>query len=302
LSNYGPIEYLWIDHAAGTGGLSHAEFIAHCKALQPGCFVGFNSGDQEGSDIRLGECGWPGPLSDQSAAGPHMKKTSVSSYRLAEFTYPIQPRAMKGAMWFYSHPDNEGLCHSAKKLYRDVVGAVEYGNIFSIDIGPNYEGKLRDIDVKTLRAVGEMIRNKVAPSNPIPLIPIRQILASSVWGKGYEAAKAYDLDEETRWAAAPETRSGWLEIDLGKEVMIGGAGVVENGFPRTKSFILEYKCGDEWKELHRGTTIAGRRVYEFKPVRAQFFRLTILKAIEVPSFEEFMVYAPGAKLPEIFDN
>lgn len=171
LSNYGPIEYLWVDHAAGTGGLSHAEFIAHCKALQPGCFVGFNHGEQEGSDIRLGEMGKPGPLSDQSAAGPHMNSASVASYRLAEFTYPIQPKAPKGAMWFYSHPDNEGLCHSAKKLYRDVLGAVEYGNIFSLDVGPNYEGKLRDIDVKTLRAVGEMIRNKVVIPKPIPLLP-----------------------------------------------------------------------------------------------------------------------------------
>ena len=45
-----------------------------------------------------------------------------------------------------------------KKLYDDYKGAVEYGNIFSIDAGPDYKGKLRDIDVKTLRQVGEMIR------------------------------------------------------------------------------------------------------------------------------------------------
>jgi alpha-L-fucosidase len=36
---------------------------------------------------------------------------------------------------------------------------VKYGNLFALNVGPNYAGNLRDIDVKTLRQVGEMIRN-----------------------------------------------------------------------------------------------------------------------------------------------
>jgi alpha-L-fucosidase len=35
---------------------------------------------------------------------------------------------------------------------------MEYGNIFSVNIGPNYAGKIRDVDVRTLKQVGEMIR------------------------------------------------------------------------------------------------------------------------------------------------
>jgi hypothetical protein len=38
-------------------------------------------------------------------------------------------------------------------------------NIFALDVGPDYAGKLRDIDVRTLRQVGEMIRNG---TNPVP--------------------------------------------------------------------------------------------------------------------------------------
>ena len=45
------------------------------------------------------------------------------------------------------------------KLYRDYLGAVKFGNIFSIDVGPDYQGKLRQIDVETLRKVGTMIKN-----------------------------------------------------------------------------------------------------------------------------------------------
>jgi alpha-L-fucosidase len=36
-----------------------------------------------------------------------------------------------------------------QKIYKDYLGAVKYGNIFSLDAGPDYEGKLRETDVKT---------------------------------------------------------------------------------------------------------------------------------------------------------
>jgi len=159
LTQYGPIEYIWFDHAVGDGGLSHAETLAFCKSLQPGCFIGFNHGDQEGADIRIGEMGKPGPLSDNSGAG-YNKGAPSKNYLLAEFTYPILPPHKGGAMWFYSIPVHDQLVHPANKLYQDYLGAVKFGNIFSIDVGPNYEGKLRDIDVKTLREVGDMIRKQ----------------------------------------------------------------------------------------------------------------------------------------------
>ena len=89
-----------------------------------------------------------------------MKDAPSTSYRLAEFTYPILPAHEGGAMWFYSLPKHDGLCHPAEKLYADYLGAVKYGNIFSIDVGPDYDGRLRAIDVETLAKVGRMIRGE----------------------------------------------------------------------------------------------------------------------------------------------
>jgi alpha-L-fucosidase len=636
LTQYGPIEYIWFDHAQTDGGLSHRDTLAWCKQFQPGCFIGFNHGDQEGADIRLGEMGKPGPLTDPTAAGPHLKDAPSKNYLLAEFTYPILPSHQGGAMWFYSLPQHDNLCRPASSLYRDYLGAVRYGNIFSLDVGPDYRGRLREIDVATLRQVGEMIRtgaplpepirafcvdfnwgpggpngfappglwadadpaahvawyaglganvlqtfavscngyawykggqipaqpglksdflpevvklghakgmkvmgyfciaantrwgaehpalsygtpsayhipftdtyldylvaaieealtrsamdgfmvdwlwnptdkvrngtwlpaekqlfaqltgqpfpgedkltaaaklayerqalnrcwerihatakrvkpdcviwlscNKVsdptiadsrllkeidwmmdesgtpealraaAPmfgpktrqllcvvgwgdkhdarkivsdaangdfgiygfsrpgTNSLPL-PIAtyaaqppddfqgndrniavlarlfngqslppstratvlpggiSVRASSVWGTGYGANQAADGDETTRWGAKPESRSGWLEVDLGKETEIGRAIVMEISLPRTQQFAIECKAGDGWKPLFTGTTIAGRRVFDFAPVKARVFRLNIAKANEVPTIEEFQLCPPGAKLP-----
>ncbi len=169
LTRYGPIEYIWFDHAIGDGGLSHAETLAFCKSLQPDCFIGFNHGDQTGADIRLGEMGRPGPLQDHAAAGPHLKDAPSQNYRLAEFTYPMLPEHKGGANWFYSLPEHDQLCHPREKLYADYLGGVKYGNIFALNVGPDYAGKLRDIDVKTLRQVGDMIRNgrnALSPTKP----------------------------------------------------------------------------------------------------------------------------------------
>jgi alpha-L-fucosidase len=166
LTGYGPIEYIWFDHAIGTGGLPRDETTAWCKQFQPGCFIGYNHGDQSSADIRLGEMGRPGPLDDQSAAGPHMRDVGSSTYRLAEFTYPIQPSRPKGAKWFYSHPDNADACHTAEKIYADYVGAGKYGNIFSLDVGPMPDGRLRPIDVQTLQRVGQYVRGEIKPPPP----------------------------------------------------------------------------------------------------------------------------------------
>jgi len=161
LTQYGPVEYIWFDHAVGDGGLSHAETFALCKSLQPDCFIGFNHGAAAG-DIRLGEMGRPGPVEKKTGIGQDSGSADYQGYRLAEFTYPILPKHEGGAMWFYSLPQHDRLCLSAKKIYADYLGAVKYGNIFSLDVGPDYNGKLRDIDVKTLRQTGRYIRGEDA--------------------------------------------------------------------------------------------------------------------------------------------
>jgi alpha-L-fucosidase len=158
LTNYGPIEFWWMDHAVGTGGLSHKKTVEWMHKFQPNTFVGFNHGEPAGR-LCLREMGRPGKLGDASAT--HFNKKAEGSYKgyhVAEFTYPILPRHKGGAMWFYSLPKHDNLCKKPEPLYQHYLGAVEFGNIFSLNIGPDYEGKIRDIDVKTLEQVGGMIK------------------------------------------------------------------------------------------------------------------------------------------------
>jgi alpha-L-fucosidase len=152
-----------MDHAVGDGGLSHKETVDWIHQLQPNCFIGYNTGETAGR-LNLRERGKPGPIGDKNAVWNegHLKE-NYDNFLVAEFTYPILPKHEGGAYWFYSLPKHDNLCKPAGDLYKDYVGAVKYGNIFSIDVGPNYEGRIRDIDVKTLQKVGKYISGEIPP-------------------------------------------------------------------------------------------------------------------------------------------
>ncbi len=158
-TQYGPIVFFWMDHAVGDGGLSHEQTVAWVKRFQPDCFVGFNNGPPAG-DLRPGELGRPGPLNDPDAAGPfgHRDRQGYDKYLVGEFAVPIiGPEKRR---WFYTSPANDNACLPAAEIYRLYLGAIEYGNIFSLDVGPDRTGRLRDIDVRTLAKVGQMIRDR----------------------------------------------------------------------------------------------------------------------------------------------
>jgi len=160
-TNYGPIEFFWMDHAQSDGGLNHKSTVEWVHQFQPNCFVGFNHGEPAGK-LSLREMGKPGSIGDASATKYNKDaEANYNGYLAAEFTYPILPHHEGGAMWFYSLPKHDNLCKPAEKIYEDYLGAVKYGNIFSINIGPNYEGKIRDIDVQTLNKVGKYIRKEI---------------------------------------------------------------------------------------------------------------------------------------------
>lgn len=287
LTQYGPVEYIWFDHAQGIGGLNHAETDKWVRQFQPNCFSGYNHGEA-GGRISLREMGSPGPIGKATAIGGQMENEKNFAYTVAEFTYPILPPHQGGAEWFYSLPVHHSLCHPAEKLYKDYLGAVKYGNIFSLDVGPDYAGKLREIDVKTLHEVGRMIRGEIKISIPLP----GKATASTTWAQpGFEAARAMDGDSATRWGAVDGSRSAWLEITLDTPKTVTRALIDEAGFARIQKFDIQAQLGGAWKIVATGTTAGANKKIKFSaPVTAQTFRLNINEANEVPTLGEFQLF------------
>ncbi|HQK94601.1 MAG TPA: alpha-L-fucosidase [Armatimonadota bacterium] len=118
--------------------------------------------------------------------------------------------------------------------------------------------------------------------------------ASGIWNDDYSAQKAFDGDEATRWGCTPDSRSGWLEVDLGEPKTVDHMLVLEAPWNRVQKYQLQVLEGDTWRTVHEGTTL-GDATLRFAPVTAQRFRLNILEANEVPTIWEVYLYPPSAR-------
>ncbi len=62
----------------------------------------------------------------------------------------------------------------------------------------------------------------------------------------YDAGKAFDDNDATRWATDGGTHAAWLEVDLGAPVTFSRA-VIKEAFDRVRSFELQQTTGDAWE-------------------------------------------------------
>ncbi len=160
---------------------------------------------------------------------------------------------------------------------------------------------------------GKVVVDKVTPSSrrkdieiyPLkykPLPPISQgktASASSTFHlAGYEADKAVDGNENTRWSMDSGNGSGWLEVDLGKATKISRIVIQERTYPQTTRFAVEAQQADgSWKVLWEDKIIGANKNVKIKPTTAQKFRLNILESTLFNAgagvtIDEFQLFAP----------
>jgi alpha-L-fucosidase len=163
----------------------------------------------------------------------------------------------------------------------------------TMDVPPAHRNDL-DTIIK-LELDGSAMDIGLIPPTPLLLrgaISIgKRVTASGEWSTSYRAAKAFDGDVSTRWGGAPDTRSGWLAVDLGKEEIFDRVFISE-GWDRVRRFELQMKKGDSWQTFFKGTTIGENFSATFPPVTVRHVRLNMPEAINVPTIWEFHLFAP----------
>jgi alpha-L-fucosidase len=123
---------------------------------------------------------------------------------------------------------------------------------------------------------------------PIPSMG-RPGRASSVLDSNSGPEKAFDGTPDTRWRAAKDQRTGWLEVTFDKPARVGYVVVTEAG-AATRRFQLEYQDGGQWKTIFEGTRLGSNFSRAFDPVTAQIFRLNILEAANAPQIQEMQLF------------
>ncbi len=108
--------------------------------------------------------------------------------------------------------------------------------------------------------------------------------------KDYAPSKAFDDNPETRWATDANTKTAWLEVDLGKPTKIGHVMIDEREWNRVRKFELQIKSDDTWKTIHEGTKIGANYNKSFTTIDAQHVRLNMLESTDGPTIWEFQLF------------
>jgi len=114
--------------------------------------------------------------------------------------------------------------------------------------------------------------------------------ASGVWpNPKLGAAFAFDGDPGTRWGGAPNSKDGWLEVDLGKARTFNHLRIGE-AYDRIRKFELLVGDDGAWRTVHTGGAVGAEFSATFTPVTARRVRLNIVEATDVPTIWEVQLF------------
>lgn len=119
--------------------------------------------------------------------------------------------------------------------------------------------------------------------------PMIKATASNVFQNDdadYGAQRAFDENEQTRWATDDGTKQAWIAADFGKLQTFSRLHVSEAFASRVQQFEFQYRAGSDWKTIFTGATLGADFQKSFKPVTAREFRLNILDATQGPTINE----------------
>jgi hypothetical protein len=123
----------------------------------------------------------------------------------------------------------------------------------------------------------------IVGAEAIPCLTPVKVTSSSDWSDEYTADKAVDGDPDTRWNAAPDQHTGWIELDFGKPVEAARAVIDESTFRRISKFAIEAQQSDgSWEPVVTGETVGEGKEVRFDSVAARRFRLNILASPSGP--------------------
>ncbi|SEM95063.1 alpha-L-fucosidase [bacterium A37T11] len=284
-SNYGPLFISWHDGANGGdgfyGGAKETRKIDRStyygwdslwqmtRAMQPGAVIFSDIGP----DVRwvgnekgmAGETNWA-TITPEGQDGLKPAPGLVDSRYLgtgqrdgkywipAECDVPLRPG------WFY-HPDQDDKVKTPDQLFELYLNSVGRGACLNLGLAPDTDGLLNEIDVQTLKAFGDKLRETFVvnlasgaafdPSN-VRMNDLRN----------FGVNKLTDADRYSYWATDDDVHQADLVIELKTAMRFNLIRLRENiklG-QRLDSVLVEVDDQGSWKPLAKATSIGANRL------------------------------------------
>ena len=269
LTDYGEIDEVWFDGACGEGPNGRVQkydwkrYFDVIHKLQPNAVIAITGDDVRwvGNEKGLGrECEWsatvlpPGgyPDSDsiKAALGLNEKSEDLGSRDLIAragrmFWYPSEVDVSIRPGWFY-HSEQDAQVKSLSKLVDIYYESVGRNSVLLLNIPPDRNGRICDIDVQRIKELNEYITRNFS----------NDLISSSPASVKQGGELTYNLRR------AAKVNSVTLQEDISKG-------------QRVESFTVSVKTGGVWKTVANGTTIGYKRMFRFPEVEATALKLTI---------------------------
>ncbi|GHH99829.1 alpha-L-fucosidase [Neobacillus kokaensis] len=316
LTHYGDIFCVWFDGACGEGPNGKRQeydwdaYYALIRELQPNAVISVCGPDIRWCGNEAGHCRqseWsvvPASLADnekiqeksqQSDDIEFSKRYSsededLGSRKIIEHEsdlvwYPAEVNTSIRQGWFY-HAAEDDKVKSLEELLHVYYGSVGGNASFLLNIPPDRRGLFHENDVQRLRELGSTLRHTFSNN-----LAKNKTAEASETKNGYDTANIMDGNQDTFWAPEEGTERATIEVDLQEEKAFDHIMLSEHRMgQRVESFELEYKDGDEWKLLFKGTVIGRKRICRFDVIKSRFIRFAIKESRWWPNISSLEVY------------
>ncbi|WP_198931752.1 alpha-L-fucosidase [Labilibacter marinus] len=278
LTNYGEIACIVIDGWGSKWGngpdfkeLPYATLADHIHSIQPNCLVINHSCRTDLSLTQLAHY--------EATHGQHCPFDN---------TVPSQQGPTIQPAWFWE----KHFANLELKSVEDVKKELNFANThyanYLLNAAPNDKGLMDDNVIERLKEIGKAI----TLSEPLTELPKVESVhkgvkakASSYNGKEFAPTNVIDANLFTRWQYKEGDKEPWLELDFGSPQTFNKVicGEFRKGI---EAFKIEALVDGKWVLLTEGKQMTFNYNRSFPDVTARKYKLTILKASQLPKVAE----------------
>ncbi len=198
--------------------------------------------------------------------------------------YPAETNTSIRPGWFY-HAYEDDKVRSLSDLMNVYYNSVGGNTAFLLNIPPARNGLFHPNDVLRLKEIGDAIKKAFA----VNLADEASLCALSETD-GYAAENLRKDSYDACWMPKVKHDAG-LTFEWSKPEEVGNIVIKEN-IPtgqRVEEFVIETKCGEEYKEAFRGTVIGHKRIVRLND-RADGIRIRFTKSRCEPMISFIGIY------------
>ncbi|MDR1221477.1 MAG: alpha-L-fucosidase [Tannerella sp.] len=200
----------------------------------------------------------------------------------AECDVPIRPG------WFY-HESQNGQVKTPEQLFDLYFLSVGRGQALDIGLAPDRSGKLHLNDVKSLRGLGDLLRQTFTNNFAQTAV----VTVNQTWGesKKFSGKHLTDNDKQTYWCPNDETAGGEITLEW-KEPQKFNIVSLREYLPlgqRIDSISAEIFIKGQWQAFAKATSIGANRLLRHEPVEASKLRIHTYGPV-APALSEIGVY------------